>query len=83
MNESELLNFNWYSATGYSRLKAAKLAVRKAEAEDIKAIRDKMIEEGISYKYLPDNVREMPWGTSCSDEKRRYEILQDAKLKFI
>ncbi|CAF1224436.1 unnamed protein product [Adineta ricciae] len=83
MDESELLNFNWFSEAGYSRLKAAKFAVRRAEAEDIKAIRDKMIEEGISYQYLPDNVRELPWGASCSEEKCRYEILQNTKLKFI
>ncbi len=28
--ESELNNFNWCSKKGYSRLKAAKLSVRKA-----------------------------------------------------
>ncbi|CAF1443664.1 unnamed protein product [Adineta ricciae] len=58
MDESELLNFNWFSEAGYSRL--------KAEAQDIKVIRDKMIEEGISYQYLPDNVRELLLGTSCT-----------------
>ncbi|CAF1428311.1 unnamed protein product [Adineta steineri] len=81
--DDELLNFNWRSVEGYSRLKTAKLLVRKAEAEDIKAIQREMAQEGESYEFLPDKVHQKPWSQSCSDEKRRYQTLWDAKLEFI
>jgi hypothetical protein len=81
--ESELHNFNWYSKNGYSRLKAAKLSVRKAEAEDIKAIQHKMNQEGVSYEFLTYKIQEKPWSASCSYEKHRYQTLWNAKLKFI
>ena len=81
--ESEILNFNWCSKKGYSRLKTAKLSVRKAEAEDIKVIQQKMFEKGEPYTFLPDRVRHEPWSAFCSDEKGRYQTLWNAKLKFI
>jgi hypothetical protein len=80
---TRLHNEEWCSGKDYSLLKAAKLSVRKAEADDIKVIQNKMSQQGQSYESLPIEVLNESWSQFCKNEKDQYQTFWNEKLQVI